>query len=197
MLFDSLDNDEQEYAEQILLDFTGFVLYYQNCVPEDWSPSVIEHCLVKNFPRRKPVDFSSIPKATRDWFMAISKMTDAFCNERLDEDYAGLCRYVAGKLARKRDNKISRGKREIWAAGIIYAVGQMNFLFDKSFEPYQSADDICQYFGTSKSTTSQKAKLIRDLIGMDDYWDPEYSTSYMRNKNPFEKFCMTKNGFII
>jgi len=147
--------------------------------------------------RRKPVDFSSIPKATRDWFMAISKMTDAFCNERLDEDYAGLCRYVAGKLARKRDNKISRGKREIWAAGIIYAVGQMNFLFDKSFEPYQSADDICQYFGTSKSTTSQKAKLIWDLIGMDDYWDPEYSTSYMRNKNPFEKFCMTKNGFII
>ncbi|MCA1915456.1 DUF6398 domain-containing protein [Methanospirillum hungatei] len=43
-------------------------------------------------------------------------MTDAFCNERLDEEYAGICRHVAGKLARKRDNKITRGKTIIWVA---------------------------------------------------------------------------------
>ncbi|NLL09720.1 MAG: hypothetical protein GX268_02280 [Methanomicrobiales archaeon] len=130
---------------------------------------------------RKPIDISSIPKANREWFSIIANMTNQFCEERLDDGYAEICQHVAGKLARKRDNKVTRGKKEIWAAGIIYAVGQMNFLFDKSFEPYQSADDICQYFGTSKSTTSQKAKLIQDLVGMDDYWDPEYSTPHMLN----------------
>jgi len=88
-----------------------------------------------------------------------------------------------------------RGKIPIWASGIIYAVGQINFLFDTSFELYQSADDICSYFGTSKSTVSQKATMIRDLIGMDGYWDPKYSTSRMMNKNPFERFLMPGPGF--
>ncbi len=146
---------------------------------------------------QREIEISSIPKANREWFTTITEMTNRFCVERLDDEYAGICQYVAGKLARKRNDSIHRGKKEIWAAGIIYAVGQMNFLFDKSFEPYQSADDICQYFGTSKSTTSQKAKLIRDLVGMNDYWNPEYSTDHMMKNNPMDRFRMTKNGFIV
>ena len=31
------------------------------------------------------------------------------------------------------------GKLEIWAAGIIHAIGIVKFLFDKSSEPYASA----------------------------------------------------------
>jgi hypothetical protein len=50
VLFTQLDDDEKRYAEQIILDFTGFILYYQDCTPEDWSPSVIERCLLKDFP---------------------------------------------------------------------------------------------------------------------------------------------------
>ena len=49
LLFDSLDDDEQEYAEQIILDFTGFSLLPGLC-PGDWSPSVIERCLLMDFP---------------------------------------------------------------------------------------------------------------------------------------------------
>lgn len=124
-------------------------------------------------------------------------MTNRFCHERLVDEYAEICQFVTGKLARKRDTKITWGKREIGAAGIMYAVGRMNFLFDRSFEPYQSADDICQYFGTSTSTTSQKANLISDLIGMHDYWDPEYSTSYMLKNDPMSRLLMTKNWFIM
>ncbi|HOJ96130.1 MAG TPA: hypothetical protein PK024_04735 [Methanospirillum sp.] len=51
VLFTYLDDDEKEYAEQIILDFTGFILYYQDCTPENWSPAVIERCLLKDFPR--------------------------------------------------------------------------------------------------------------------------------------------------
>ncbi|MEX1028658.1 MAG: DUF6398 domain-containing protein [Paenibacillaceae bacterium] len=32
---------------------------------------------------------------------------------------------------------------------------RLTFLFDKSFEPYVSVHDICSYFGTAQSTTSQ------------------------------------------
>ena len=158
--------------------------YMKTKKPEEIRKLLFDNITNTDFLRknhRKPIDISSIPKANREWFSIIANMTNQFCEERLDDGYAEICQHVAGKLARKRDNKVTRGKKEIWAAGIIYAVGQMNFLFDKSFEPYQSADDICQYFGTSKSTTSQKAKLIRDLVGMDDYWDPEYSTPHMLN----------------
>jgi hypothetical protein len=52
-------------------------------------------------------------------------MIDAFCDERLDDEYAEICRYVAGKLARNRDCQVLRGKIPIWASGIVYAVGQI------------------------------------------------------------------------
>jgi hypothetical protein len=32
-------------------------------------------------------------------------LTDEFCAERLDEDYAGLCRKLVGRLARKRPDR--------------------------------------------------------------------------------------------
>lgn len=63
----------------------------------------------------------------REWFTAITEIIDAFCDERLDDEYAEICRYVAGKLARNRDCQVLRGKIPIWVSGIIYAVGQINF----------------------------------------------------------------------
>ncbi|MGA9189809.1 MAG: DUF6398 domain-containing protein [Methanosarcina sp.] len=53
--------------------------------------------------------------------------------------------------------------------------GRSIFLFDKGFEPYVSAIDLCDYFGTSQSTISQKAKTIRDISRM-RYFDEEFST---------------------
>jgi len=84
---------------------------------------------------------------------------------------------------------------EIWAASIIYALGQINFLFDKSFKPYVSSNDISNYFGTSKSTVSQKAKVIRDMFNM-RYWDEEFSTTYIKEQNPFSNLVMI-NGIIV
>ncbi len=145
---------------------------------------------------RKPVDISSIPKAGRQSYTDISTLTDQFCDEHLDAEYREICRYVTAKMARKKGNPLNTGKDQIWAAGIVYAVGQVNFLFDRSFEPYQSADDICNFFQTKKSTTSQKAKMIRDAVNMNDYWDPEYSTADMLKRSPYNNLRMTKDGFI-
>jgi hypothetical protein len=123
------------------------------------------------------------------------EMTEKFCEKYLDEDYKNLSNKLISKMSRKRVVPFMSGKIEIWAAAVIYALGSINFLFDKSFKPYASADDICDYFGTNKSTTSQKAKIIRDMFNM-GYFDQEFSTSRMQENAPFSKLRMM-NGFIV
>ena len=123
------------------------------------------------------------------------EMTSGFCDEYLDEDYKQLCKKLIGKMSRKRNVPFLSGRIEIWAAAIVYAIGSINFLFDQSFEPFASGDDICNYFGTSKSTTPQKAKVIRDMFKL-GYWDKEFSTSHMLQSSPFSNLVMV-NGFIV
>jgi len=123
------------------------------------------------------------------------EMTEKFCEKYLDEDYKNLSNKLISKMSRKRVVPFMSGKIEVWAAAVIYALGSINFLFDKSFKPYASADDICDYFGTNKSTTSQKAKIIRDMFNM-GYFDQEFSTSRMQENDPFSKLRMV-NGFIV
>ncbi len=123
------------------------------------------------------------------------EMTGNFCQEFLDDDYRQLCEKLIVKMSRKRAVPFLYGRIEIWAGAVIYALGSINFLFDKSFKPYATADDICNYFGTSKSTTSQKAKVIRDMFKM-GYYDHEFSTARMREDNPFSNFVMI-NGLIV
>jgi hypothetical protein len=126
---------------------------------------------------------------------ALIVMTDGFTDHYLDEDYKMLCRKLIEKMSRKRQVPFLSGRLDIWAAAVVYALGQVNFLFDKSFEPYVSATDLCDYFGTSQSTTSQKAKIIRDMFKM-RYFDEEFSTKRMQKENPLNEFVMV-NGLIV
>ena len=126
---------------------------------------------------------------------ALIEMTDGFADRYLDEDYKILCRKLIDKMSRKRQVPFLSGKLDIWAAAVVYALGQINFLFDKSSEPNVSANDICDYFGTRQSTTSQKAKTIRDMFKM-RYFDKEFSTERVQKNNPFNEFVMI-NGLIV
>lgn len=125
----------------------------------------------------------------------LASLTDSFCDKCLNTEYKDLCRRMVLKLSRKRNVPFIYGKPEIWAATIVYAIGQINFLFDKSTRPYCTADDICKHFGTSKSTTGQKAKVIRDMLKL-SYWNPEFSTKHMLESNPLKGFVIT-DGFIM
>lgn len=114
----------------------------------------------------------------------IAQMVTTFCKEKLDEEYEQLCEKMVRKLGRKRTKPLLTGRTEIWAAAVVYTVGTMNFLFDKSFEPYVSSADINEYFGTSSSTVAQKARTIRQLLKLSQYWDKDFSTSRMQANNP-------------
>ncbi len=51
----------------------------------------------------------------------------------------------------------------------------MNFLFDQSFDPSITADDICNFFDTKKSTAANKARDIRKLLNL-KLGDEEFSS---------------------
>ncbi|MGB4415365.1 MAG: DUF6398 domain-containing protein [Paludibacter sp.] len=123
------------------------------------------------------------------------EMTGVFCTQKLDDDYFQLCEKLIKKLGRKREVPFQRGKLEIWAAAVIYAIGSINFLFDKSFEPFITTDQISEYFGTKKSTVANKAQEIKDMFKMWHY-DSEFSTQRMKESNPFKQMVMV-DGFIV
>jgi hypothetical protein len=123
------------------------------------------------------------------------EMTKTFCNEKLDVDYSQLCEKLIKKLGRKREVPFQRGKLEIWAAAVVYAIGSINFLFDKSFEPYMTADQISEYFGTKNSSVSNKAREIKEILNI-GYFNPEFSTQRMTESNPINKMVMV-DGFIV
>ncbi|NLC49467.1 MAG: hypothetical protein GX762_03735 [Bacteroidales bacterium] len=123
------------------------------------------------------------------------EMTSAFCTDKLDVDYLQLCEKLIKKLGRKRDVPFQRGKLEIWAAAVVYAIGSINFLFDKSFEPCMTATEISEYFGTKNSTVSNKAREIKDMFKM-NLFSPEFSTQRMADKNPYNNYVMV-DGFIV
>ncbi|MCL6478954.1 MAG: plasmid pRiA4b ORF-3 family protein [Peptococcaceae bacterium] len=114
---------------------------------------------------------------------ALIDLTSGFCNRYLDNEYRRLCEKLINKMARKRNVPFLSGKLELWAAAVVHALGSINFLFDKSFPPYASMDDICGYFKTSRSSTTQKSKLIRDMFNL-WYYDPELSTTHVAKNNP-------------
>jgi hypothetical protein len=118
-----------------------------------------------------------------------------FCTQKLNDEYFALSERLLNKLSRKRDVPFLSGKVEIWAAAVIHALGTINFLFDKSFEPYSTVDEINIFFGTNKSSTGTKSKYIRDLLNL-GYFDIAFSTEHINQTNPFNDLMMV-NGFIV
>lgn len=114
-----------------------------------------------------------VPNAARPYVDQIVAVTDAVCSEHLDVEYARLCRKVVGKLGRKRPSPLTRGDPGIWAAGVVYAVGQLNFVFDPEQTPHATADQLSEWLGVKKTTMANKARLIRDTLQL-SHFDTEF-----------------------
>jgi hypothetical protein len=122
-------------------------------------------------------------------------MVKEFCEKNLDDDYAILCEKLIKKLGRKKEVPFISGQINIWAAAIVHAIGSINFLFDKSFEPYITVDTINEYFVTKQSTVTNKSKQIKDMFKL-GYWDKDFSTQPMIERNPFNKMVMLNGMFV-
>ena len=126
---------------------------------------------------------NSVPAKMKPIFENIVAATDEFCETYLNDEYAQLSKELAAALSRKRPSPLLRGNINTWACGIIYALGYVNFLFDKSEGPFVSADQLCDAFGVKKSTAYQKSKNIRDIFRMSQF-DPRWCLPSLIERNP-------------
>ena len=128
-------------------------------------------------------------------FEEITRLTDAFSDTYLNAEWKTLCRQLTATLCRKRPSPVLTGKANVWAAGIVHALGMVNFLFDPSQTPHVKSPQIPEYFKTSHSTVQAKSKQIRDLLGMYQL-SPEWSLPSRLDRNPLA-WMITVNGFIL
>jgi hypothetical protein len=134
----------------------------------------------------------TLPAALRERVATITVITDRVCEEHLDDEYAALSRTLTVRLARKRPSPLDRGEPRIWAAGVVYTVGSMNFLFDKSQPPYVRADKLAEHVGVVQSTMANKSARIRSLLGL-SWYEPELNRRAILEQNPFA-WMVTVNG---
>jgi len=137
----------------------------------------------------------SVPKAMEPLFAEVTALTDRFSKERLNDEYAVLCRAMAAALARKRPSPLARGKPEVWAAGIVSAVGHVNFLSDRSTKPYARPGDVAAGFGVAESTAQSKGKQIRDLLGI-GLMDHRWTLPSRMDRNPMA-WMIQVNGLLV
>jgi hypothetical protein len=112
-----------------------------------------------------------IPRAMRPRVAEILAITDELCSACLDREYAALSRELVARLARKRPSPLARGDVRIWAAGALYALGQINFLFDRSQQPHLTADQLAAQLGVAKTTMANKAAAVRRTLDV-AYFQP-------------------------
>lgn len=136
-----------------------------------------------------------VPGQMRSTFDTITALTDEFCREKLNEEYAQLARQVTAALCRKRPSPLARGRADGWACGIVYALGSVNFLFDKNQEPYMSAADLCNGFGIAQSTGAAKSRAVRDALDMRQM-DADWCLPSRIADNPLIWMLMI-DGFIV
>lgn len=90
----------------------------------------------------------------------VRELLENFSNLHLSSELSSYVFLLWTKIGRKRNYIITSGKKEIWAAAVIYVIARLNFLFDKKSPNYLGHDLICDFFGASKSTVASRAAAI-------------------------------------
>ena len=135
----------------------------------------------------------------------IKELVLGFCDKHLNEELAGYTLKLCETLDRKRKISITRGKKEIWAASIVYVIARLNFLFDPESEFFLTADTICDFFGTKKSTIGSKASYIENIcnlgLGAEGFCSPKISDSLTLVELPnglvIPKSMLTELDFVV
>lgn len=136
-----------------------------------------------------------IPEPFRERYLEITALSDAFCREHLNDEYRDACRRMA-KLLCVPGSPVKQGKAASWACGIVYCVGQVNFLTDPSQTLHMRSEEIARGFGVSPATMQTKARTIRSGLELMDF-DPEFTVPSRVPDNSFIWLLELNNGLII
>lgn len=137
----------------------------------------------------------SIPVLMKNIYDDITNEIRDFSDEYLNDEYYALCCELCAALCRKRPSPLNSGNSETWAAGIIHAIGTVNFLFDASQVPHVKASDIADFFDISAGTCSKKSKQIRDIMKIDTF-DIKWTLPSKMDDNPMA-WLIEVNGIVM
>ena len=137
----------------------------------------------------------SVPKNMQDKYDEIAALIAPFCDEYLNDEYKALCLHALEKLCRKRPSPLLSGRARTWAGGILYAVGQANFLFDKSQTPHMKASELAERIGVGNSTLSAKAKELQKMLKI-NFYSAEWALPSLMERNPLI-WMVQVNGYVM
>jgi len=123
----------------------------------------------------------------------LKRSVSEFGSQRLNDTYTEYALRLCDHIADSDMLKITRGRSDIWTAAIVYAIAQLNFLFSSDTPNHLTPDELCNFFGVKKTTTSAKASKIRttlDIYHDDDRFCAPHITRLF-------KFFKTQDGFIL
>ena len=137
----------------------------------------------------------SIPIQMRPIYSELAEMISDYCGRFLSEDYRTLCLRLLEKLCRKRPSPLLKGRRNTWAAGIVYAIAANNLIFDKSMPIHRTADELSRPFGLAPATASARAAEIRRLVRLSPL-DAQWLLPELIEDSP-ALWMLSWNGFIV
>ena len=137
----------------------------------------------------------AIPKDLQTRYDEIAPLIVGFCDKKLDDCYKKLCLKLLEKLCRKRPSPLLGGRSHTWAAGIVYAIGAANFVFDKTQEIHLTANELATEFGISSSTAGNKAAELRKMFRI-HYFNLEWLRPELIENNTAIWYVQV-NGFIV
>jgi len=137
----------------------------------------------------------AVPQNMQGTYESILALTESFCRDHLDDDYRELAQRMAAALCRRKTSPVTSGHPRTWACAIIYVLGQINFLSDRSTQPYMTMADVCAAFGVSQSTASAKARVISQALKTHQL-DPRWSLPSLLSENPLV-WMAEVNGILV
>lgn len=136
-----------------------------------------------------------VPKHMQDIYLSITKITDEFSNEYLNNEYAEFIQFAVAELCRKRPSPLLKGNLNIWACAITHAIGVINFLDDSCQKPHVKASELYEVFEVKASTIQSKSKMIRKLLKMTQF-DINWTLPSRMDRNP-NAWMVSINGYIV
>ena len=122
--------------------------YVKDCVgsgyirPAGYPQTLEYHNIQLHWENQLKKKSKKVPKEMQDIYLSITKITDEFSQQYLNDEYAEFIQYAVAELSRKRPSPLLKGKHNIWACAITHAIGVANFLDDSSQTPYVKASKL-------------------------------------------------------
>lgn len=124
----------------------------------------------------------------------IIELTNAFCQNHLNEEYLELCEDLTWAVY-EEGLPLEKGQPAGWASGIVHAIGFVNFLHDPSQSPHMTSLQLAEGFGVSQQTMLTKSKIIRDMLDLIQF-EPDWCLPSRLGDNPLV-WMVSVDGFIM